>query len=406
MQKPGVRFSERLNRSLFFFLAVLVHLFIFLAVLGYVIFPAPHVDQPDGFTLIPPAPVPPSTPPKTPTQASEASGLLTIKGDTPSPVPAGDGTAPGVNLGRGDFMEDFGRHAFEHAPRLSPAPDRTNVSHSWVDLSAVKKMRDGWGKPGHQRFPIYLAKYADGDWDCNHYFHDGQLTSGCLPNLFAKVQEWSSNELKSSEIKVIALDSPELINHPPPFIFFTGHKDFILTDAEIANLRKYLQDGGAIWGDSAFAGDGSRFDIAFHREMKRVLPDANLNFEPLPTDHDIFTKAKFQIEDLPQGMNYRDDPIECINLDGKPAVIYTPNDYSDMMTLLLKPGRNDREARMDPQNHWMPGHPLFTPGNFTRHAATFYRNYAASSAMPSYKLSMNILVYLMNRYNDELLLTP
>src|SRR5208282_4050823 len=129
------------------------------------------------------------------------------------------------------------------------------------------------------------------------------------------------------------IDSPALLTDPPPFIYFTGHKDFQLTDSEIENLRKYLQVGGAIWGDSALAGDGSRFDVAFHREMKRVLPDADKNFEPLPMTHDIFTKSWFPISKVPTGMNYRADPVQIINLDGKLAVIYTPNDYSDMMTM-------------------------------------------------------------------------
>ena len=31
--------------------------------------------------------------------------------------------------------------------------------------------------------------------------------------------------------------------------------------------------GGAIWGDNALPGWGSRFDVAFRREMKRVVPD-------------------------------------------------------------------------------------------------------------------------------------
>ena len=136
----------------------------------------------------------------------------------------------------------------------------------------------------------------------------------------------------------------ELISSPPPYIFFTGHKDFHLTDAEIVNLRKYLQIGGAIWGDSALSGDGSRFDVAFHREMKKVLPDRDKNFQPLPMDHEIFAKSWFPIDKVPPGMNYHADPVEIINMDGKLAIIYTPNDYSDMMTLFLKPGRDESSA--------------------------------------------------------------
>jgi hypothetical protein len=314
---------------------------------------------------------------------------------------------PGMKVSPHELMGDPGPRIQGHEPTLNPPTSISPDNTSLVDLIAFKRHLKIWTLPnGKMRFPIYLAKYADGDWNCNHYFHEGNLTSGALPNLFSKVEEWSEDELASNGIKVVALDSKEIIDNPPPFIFFTGHKDFHLTKAEIANLRTYLLQGGAIWGDSAFAGDGSRFDVAFQREMKYVLPDKDLQFEPLPADHDIFIKSKFLIEDMPKGMNYRNDPIECINIADKIAVIYTPNDYSDMMTMLLLPGRNEREAQMDGWGHWEPQHPLFTPGEFAGHAATYFRNYSPSSAMTSYKLSMNILIYLLHRYDDELLLTP
>ena len=222
----------------------------------------------------------------------------------------------------------------------------------------------------------------------------------------AKVTEWSNGEVTGRDLKVVDLASSTILTDPPPFIFFTGHKDFHLTPAEVENLRKYLLIGGAIWGDSAFAGGGSRFDVAFHREMKRVLPDADLNFEPLLLDDDVFKKSRFSIDDLPAGMNRRADSIECIKLAGKLAILYTPNDYSDMMTMLLLPGRNEKEAQMDGWNHWEAQHPLFTPGFIAWHKETFFRNYEPGGAMASYKLSMNILFRLLHQYDDDLLLTP
>ena len=58
-----------------------------------------------------------------------------------------------------------------------------------------------------------------------------------------------------------------IFNKKPPFIFFTGHRDFHLTDKEVTNLRNYIIVGGCVWGDSSLAGHRSRFDIAFRREM-------------------------------------------------------------------------------------------------------------------------------------------
>ena len=50
------------------------------------------------------------------------------------------------------------------------------------------------------------------------------------------------------------LASDEIFTKKPPFIFFTGHEDFKLTDQEVENLQKYLQLGGCIWGGQFAAG--------------------------------------------------------------------------------------------------------------------------------------------------------
>jgi hypothetical protein len=119
------------------------------------------------------------------------------------------------------------------------------------------------------------------------------------------VNEWSHGHI-TGEVKPTPLDigGTDLLDKKPPFIFFTGHKDFILTDQEIQNLRDYLQIGGCIWGDNALAGQGSRFDVAFRREMKRVVPDLDKNFTPMSITDEIFTKSWFPISKLPTGMNY------------------------------------------------------------------------------------------------------
>ena len=105
-------------------------------------------------------------------------------------------------------------------------------------------------------------------------------------------------------------------------------------------------------------------------------------------------------------MNYRQDPVQMINLDGKLAVVYTPNDYSDMMTAALLPGRDDDTAAFNGWDFASAEHPLYSPLPFTRNAATFYRNYTAPTCMPVFKMSMNILAHLLIRFDNELQLTP
>jgi hypothetical protein len=409
------KLMDRANRSLFFLIALLFHLVLAIMLATLIIFQAPAPPTEDfKETFVPPAappPPPPQTTPQTvavsPTAVPTTQAAITTTSSAVAfsvPMPTIDTTVdPNIQQSqvRSLPQQTSGLGARLTAIRATVTSWRTedNIRNAGGDVHNLVA-----------KFPVYLAQYADGDWNCNNYNCDpaapGQITSGCLPDLVDKIVEWSRKDLQSAVIKSIAIDSPELISTPPPYIFFTGHKDFHLTEAEVANLRKYLQAGGAVWGDSAFSGDGSRFDVAFHREMKRVLPDPDIAFEDLPMDHEIFTKSWFPIDHIPLGMNYRADPVQIVNLDGKLAIIYTPDDYSDMMTLALAPGRDETEANYNGWSYWRPEHPLFTPNNFTWDAPTFYRNYAPAPAMSVYKLSMNILAHLLIRFDDDLLLTP
>jgi hypothetical protein len=410
------QWMDKANKSLFFFIALAFHLILFLMIATWVIFQAPK-PPPEDFkeVFVPPASLPPPPPqtapqtmavsptavPTTPTAITTASAAASFS----VPMPQLDTTID-PNMQQ-QVVKAIPPTTNNLTSRL--ASIRTTVT-SWRSEDNIRNA----GGDVHNlvaKFPVYIAQYADGDWNCNNYYcdkaHPDELTSGCLPDLVGKITEWSHKDLQGAVIKSIAVDSPELISSPPPYIFFTGHKDFHLTDAEVTNLRKYLQAGGAIWGDSAFSGDGSRFDVAFHREMKKVLPDPDITFQDLPMDHPIFTKSWFPIDHIPAGMNYRQDPVQIMNLDGKLAVIYTPDDYSDMMTLALAPGRDDSDANYNGWNFYDPvKHPLFTPNFFTWHAPTFYRNYAPGPAMAVYKLSMNILAHLLIRFDDDLLMTP
>ena len=184
---------------------------------------------------------------------------------------------------------------------------------------------------------------------------DGNIVAGSIPNLAAKIKEWSHGQIKGEvSPKPLNIGSRELLDKMPLFIFFTGHKDFVLTEQEVDNLRDYLEGGGAIWGDNALAGQGSRFDVAFHREMKRVVGEKS-QFEPVPAP-DIFAKSWFPISQVPEGMNHYAEPMEHLDIDGIVAVLYTPNDYSDMMDMRILPGDTAQQLPYS----GMPPNTLFT----------------------------------------------
>jgi len=415
--------KEKLNRSSFFFIALFLHVLVLAMVATVVIFKPNILSTPDFAKVYVPQSAPPPPPPQTqPVTPSVPTVSVAV---TAAPIATLNAAAANFSITPPDLNAVVNPDVQNKVTPTQISVPKNNLT---ARLPAIRATVEKWRTPDNIRnsnndvhnvvakFPVYLAEYADGDWNCNNYKDNttdhiddnGTTTGGCLPNLVYQVGLWSQGNVKGQEVKVIAIDSPELLSDPPPYIFFTGHRDFHLTDAEIDNLQKYLQAGGAIWGDSAFAGDGSRFDVAFHREMKRVLPDADKNFEPLPMSHDIFTHSWFQIDHIPSGMNYRADPVQIINLDGKLAVIYTPNDYSDMMTMLLVAGVDPPKMDL-----WgTPGHPptaahaLFTPWNFVYSAPYFYRNYEPNSVQDCYKLSMNILLHLLIRFDKDLQMAP
>ena len=136
-----------------------------------------------------------------------------------------------------------------------------------------------------------------------------------------------------------------------------GTRRFVLTDKEVSNLREYIRVGGCIWGDSSVPGLRSRFDLAFRREMKRVLPDVGLNFEPLPADHPLFTSGYFpKIKQVPAGLNFYQLPIYALKRHGEIAILDTANDYGDMWQL----GLNDAgqiDLSIDALHRYVAIHP-------------------------------------------------
>jgi hypothetical protein len=397
---------RRLTRSGYFLGAVLFHLILALILATMVIFRAPP-PPPDDFNKAyvpsqPPPPPPPSQPQtmQVPTTV-QAPPTSVISLNTPTPtfsMPLPEVSATPMTQVTKTVMQTI-KSPNHLAERLSSI--RSTEMQNW-GRSAENIMESGGDvKNVVATFPVYVASYQDGDWNCNTHLTNGEITAGSMADLVAKINEWSHANLKGHvEPQPLAIGGPELMAKKPPFIFFTGHKDFKLTDQEVQNLRDYLQDGGAIWGDNALAGKGSRFDVAFRREMKKVIPDVDKNWEDMPLSADLFTKSWFPFDKLPEGMNYYSEPVQHIDIDGKLAVLYTPNDYSDLMYMHIEEG----DAKIGPI-YTTPTEPLFTSELFLSNPI-FFRNFKLDSCLAAQQLGMNIVAYLLVRFDKDLLLAP
>ena len=276
-----------------------------------------------------------------------------------------------------------------------------------AQASAIKAFTGGWGKGSGSgtgtrnrefEFTAYIGQYTGGNWNSTIRVTNGAIDNGSLPNLLYFMSSWSKNKVKTNykNVKAIKLESDELFSVKPPFIFMTGTRDFRLSDKEVENLQKYVRLGGAIWGDSSVPGRNSRFDIAFRREMKRVIPDVDKDWEVIPPNHPIYTQAYFpEVKEIPPGLNYYREPMYSLKIYGEIAIIYTANDYGDMWQIgLTEQGQVD--LRRNANNAYVAINDVIW-----QNRDVYLRNIAPEPLTLTYKFGTNVVIHLLTRWENK-----
>ncbi len=154
---------------------------------------------------------------------------------------------------------------------------------------------------------IATVKYhGGGDW------YQGQTP---LPNFIRFVREHTLIGL-APQADVVELSSDKLFSYP--FIFLTGHGNVIFSDAEVANLRRYLEQGGFLYIDDDYG-----LDRYIRREMKKVFPDQE--FVELPFSHPIYHLHYDFPQGLPKIHEHDGKPPQGFGLfyQGRLVVFYT-----------------------------------------------------------------------------------
>ena len=180
--------------------------------------------------------------------------------------------------------------------------------------------------PGARAFGIGRLKYGGGgDWY-------GDQTS--LRNLMAALRQRTDIPVAGEDAAVVEPASAGLYQFP--FVFAAGHGNIKFTDAEGANLRRWLDSGGFLWVDDDFG-----IAPSFRREMKKLFPDAEL--VELPFDHPVF----HQIYEFPAGLpkihEHDGGPARAFGIvrDGRLCVFFSfDSDLGD--------GLEDEEVHHDP----------------------------------------------------------
>lgn len=163
--------------------------------------------------------------------------------------------------------------------------DRRGVPEWEVDpqftgevFTFVRLRYDSWGgrsRRGYYRYGTWSTDWPDSD--LNFSFRLQQLTS-------IKV---------NPEPIHLSLDDKEIFDHPFLYLVEPG-KGFMMTDQQVANLRRYLDNGGFLMVDDFW---GEQEWDNFYQQIRRVYPDR----EPveLPLEHPIF-HIVYDLKEKPQ----------------------------------------------------------------------------------------------------------
>lgn len=120
-------------------------------------------------------------------------------------------------------------------------------------------------------FKIARVKYSGGgDW-----YNDPSAEV----NLLNYVRKNTNIKVKP-EYAFVDLSTDEIFAYP--FLFFTGHGNIVLSEQEVARLKKYLEEGGFIYIDDDYGMDNS-----VRREMKKVFPGND--FVEVPFNHPVYS---------------------------------------------------------------------------------------------------------------------
>lgn len=103
-----------------------------------------------------------------------------------------------------------------------------------------------------------------------------------------------------------------------PVIFMTGHGTVSFSDAELRNLRSYLEAGGFLYIDDDYG-----MDASIRKELKRLFPDQDLR--ELPFSHAIYHSHFDFPNGLPKIHEHDDKAPQGLGMfiNGKLAVYYT-----------------------------------------------------------------------------------
>ncbi|MFP4026328.1 MAG: DUF4159 domain-containing protein [Candidatus Brocadiia bacterium] len=186
-------------------------------------------------------------------------------------------------------------------------------THRVGQYQAVQKQFFETQKRSRGDFVFAQAK-LDENWNTQH---------NAIANLLKTVAKDSSATVKFDH-KGVELAKNELQNYP--FVYMSGHHDFVLSETEVASLKRYIRNGGFILASPCCG--SPEFDKAFRREIKKVLPGNKL--KSLSESHPVYS-ILHEVDAIQYNEYVRNTgdigpalPLEGIQIGASTPVMYCP----------------------------------------------------------------------------------
>jgi hypothetical protein len=244
----------------------------------------------------------------------------------PTLLGIGIGCRTAVFLSPYDLSCGWSGHKHDKGKRVWPAEGAVRLGvnvlayaqsfHGLGRFLATEKVYHEASRAAEQSF-VFGQILHSGDWDPD---------PAAAANLLKYVNAETTLGVRFRR-EGVDLRKDDVFEHP--VLYMTGHDDFKLAAEEVTRLREYVKLGGVIFAD-ACCGRKS-FDLAFRREIARVLPDVKLAV--LPIDHEIYRSTgepvravRYTPAVLKTHPKLKAPVLEGVSMKGSLAVIYSPFD--------------------------------------------------------------------------------
>lgn len=141
-----------------------------------------------------------------------------------------------------------------------------------------------------------------------------------VPSSLTNLIEFTKNQVPiniQSEYDDVQLGSRDIFNYP--FLFMTGHGNIAVNDAEMENLRTYLENGGFLYVDDDYGMDQYVREI-----LQNIFPDER--FFELPANHPIYSNVYNFPEGRPPKVHEHDGEVPqafAVYRNGRMVLLYT-----------------------------------------------------------------------------------